>query len=64
MIAMHERPQAIAVHEPSYGTTRTSRDVRAMSVMEGTSEVKYSPRVFRMLTQRGLYRDPKKKVGE
>jgi hypothetical protein len=52
MIAMHERPQAIAVHEPSYGTTRTSRDVRAMSVMEGTSEVKYSPRVFRLLTHR------------
>jgi hypothetical protein len=33
------------------GTTRTFRDVRAMSVAEGISEVKYSPRVFRMLTQ-------------
>jgi hypothetical protein len=33
------------------GTTRTSRHVRAMSVIEGTSEVKYSLRVFRLLTQ-------------
>ena len=35
------------------GTTRTFRDVRAMSVIEGASEMKYSPRVFRMLTQSG-----------
>ena len=31
------------------GTRRSSRDVCAMSVIEGTSEVEYSPRVFRML---------------
>ena len=30
------------------GTTRTFRDVRSMSVIEGISEVKYSLRVFRM----------------
>ena len=33
--------------------TRTSRDVRAMSVIEGISEAKYSVRVFRMLTPNG-----------
>jgi hypothetical protein len=33
------------------GTTRTLRDVRAMSVTEGTSEVKCSLRVFRMMTR-------------
>jgi hypothetical protein len=35
------------------GTTRTFEDVRAMSVIEGISEVKYSRRVFRMLAWRG-----------
>jgi hypothetical protein len=39
-----------ALHESVYGTTRTFRDVRAMSVIEGISEVKYSLRVFRLLT--------------
>ena len=34
----------------AFGTTRTSRDARAMSVIEGKAEVKYSLRVFRMLT--------------
>jgi hypothetical protein len=35
------------------GTTRKFRDVRAMSVIEATSEVKYPVRVFRMLTHSG-----------
>jgi hypothetical protein len=34
--------------------SRTSRDVPAMSAMEGLSDVKYSLRVFRMLTHIGL----------
>jgi hypothetical protein len=38
------------------GTTRTCRDVRSMSVIEGISEVKYSLQVFRILTQSGLFR--------
>jgi hypothetical protein len=42
------------VHESGYGTKRPFSNVRAMSVVEGTSEVKYSPRVFRLLTQSGL----------
>jgi CheY-like chemotaxis protein len=33
------------------GTTRMSRDARSMSAIEGRSEVKYSPRVFRMLAR-------------
>jgi hypothetical protein len=35
------------------GATRTSLDVRAMSAIEGISEVKYSLGVFRMLTLNG-----------
>ena len=36
---------------PAIGTKRTFRNVRDMSVMEGMSEVKYSLRVFRILTR-------------
>jgi hypothetical protein len=40
--------------------SRTSRDVPAMSAMEGLSDVKYSLRVFRMLTRtrRGRIENP------
>src|SRR5262249_59827997 len=41
----------LANPEPStHGTTRTSRDVRAMSALEGISEGKCLMRVFRSLT--------------
>jgi hypothetical protein len=41
------------LHMSAADTTRTSRHVRSMSVIEGISEVKCSLRVFRMLTQTG-----------
>jgi len=41
----------------AFGTTPTFRDVRSMSVIEGISEVKYSLRVFRLLTLNGPSED-------
>jgi len=38
------KTQYAAVHEPAVGTTRTSRNVRAMSVIEGISGVRCSSR--------------------
>jgi hypothetical protein len=39
-----------ALHESGSGTEPTFRDVRAMSAIEGVSDLKYSLRVFRLST--------------
>ena len=41
----------VAVHEPGFGTKRTSSDVRLESAVRGKADYMCSERVFRLLTQ-------------
>jgi hypothetical protein len=43
-------PPFAALHESGCGTTRTFRNARPMSAIEGISDIKYSLRVFPGLT--------------
>jgi len=48
----------------AYGTSRTSRDVRLMSAIEGISGVKYSLQASRLSTLNGQLMLPAKRLGE